>query len=199
MKENSPESIQAATTLCYQGVVPVEWESLKGPPEQELLHRYEHDNAVLLQGMTVMDEQPVVEREEELSSLGQELQRIDYKLNLVLELLAQALRSWRKLPIPVPVRLNVEGVSWCSRERLPVNEPVMVRLYLSPVFPNPFVASGRVESLQEEAEGYRVSVRFDGLGSQVRDALEKMVFRQHRRDVARARMRRRADGEGGSS
>ncbi len=199
MKQSSAEEEKTTAALCYRGVVPVEWERLQQPVDVALQKSREHDNAVLLQGLLVMDEQPMVEHEEELSAFGQELQRIDYKLNLVLELLTQTLRSWRRLPSPVPVELCVDGVSWCSGEELSVGERVAVKIYLSPVFPNPFVTSGEVTSVEGEREGYRIAVRFDGLGSQVRDALEKMVFRQHRRDVARARQRRRTDEGGGVS
>ncbi len=199
MKQSSLESPKTATTLCYQGVVPVEWEQLTLPVDSALRQRYEHDNTVLLQGLLVVDEQPPIEHEEELSAFGQELQRIDHKLNLILELLTQTLRSWRKLPAPVPVELSVERVSWRAEEILPAGKQVMVKLYLSPIFPNPFVVTGAVVSGQEEKDGAWVSIHIDSLGAQVQDALEKLVFRQHRRDVARARLRRQTGEEGGVS
>ncbi len=163
---------------------------MKQPADAASQQHYEHDNAVLLQGLLVVDEQPVIEHDEELSSLGQELQRIDHKLNLVLELLSQTLRSWRNLPAPVPVRLTIDGVEWSSSQELPMDEPVLLKLYLSPVFPNPFVATGKVQSCRSNGEHtYAVFVRFDELGGQVQDVLEKVVFRQHRREIARARLR----------
>ncbi len=197
MKQQESEEQEEVTLLGYQGVLPVEWERLDSPVDTATRRRQEHDNTVLLQGLLVLDEQPKVEHEEELSAFGQELQRIDYKLNLVLELLTQTLRSWRKLPEPVAVELSVEKVNWCTAEPPPQGEPVLVKLYLSPIFPNPFVATGKVTSVRRGEETNRVEVRFDGLGAQVHDALEKMVFRQHRRDVARARQRQRtASGPG---
>ncbi len=190
MQQNDTHGKNSSTALCYQGVVPVEWDLLSGSVGAALRQRYQHDNIILLQGLLVVDEQPkpVLEHDEELSSLGQELQRIDHKLNLLLELLSQTLRSWRSLPPPTPVRLTVDGVEWDSDEPLPVGEPVQLRIYLSPVFPNPFVVSGQVRSCRPKEEGgSHVSVRFDELGGQVREVLEKMVFRQHRREVARRR------------
>ncbi len=191
MKQNNLDNKDMLTALCYQEVIPVEWELLKQPVNAAQQQRYQHDNAVLLQGLLVVDEQPIVEHDEELSSLGQELQRIDHKLNLVLELLSQTLRSWRSLPPPVPVRLTVDGVEWDSEQELPTGEPVLLKLYLSPVFPNPFIATGRVQSCRiREDHNPTVTVGFDELGGQVRDALEKVVFRQHRRKVAQARLRK---------
>ncbi len=190
MKQNNLDK-QVLAALCYQGVIPVEWELLKQPGDAVSQQGYQHDNTVLLQGLLAVDEQPVMEHDEELSSLGHELQRIDHKLNLVLELLSQTLRSWRSLPVPVPVRLTVDGVEWDSGQELPVGEPVLIKLYLSPVFPNPFIASGRVQSShQGDGCSNSASVCFDDLGGQVRDVLEKVVFRQHRREVARARSAR---------
>ncbi|HHS83851.1 MAG TPA: hypothetical protein ENK38_02865 [Gammaproteobacteria bacterium] len=191
MKQNNLDNKDMLTALCYQEVIPVEWELLKQPVNAAQQQRYQHDNAVLLQGLLVVDEQPIVEHDEELSSLGQELQRIDHKLNLVLELLSQTLRSWRSLPPPVPVRLTVDGVEWDLEQELPTGEPVLLKLYLSPVFPNPFIATGRVQSRRiREDHNPTVTVGFDELGGQVRDALEKVVFRQHRRKVAQARLRK---------
>ncbi len=191
MKQNNPGNYnEELTTLCYQEVIPVEWELLKEPADVASQQRYQHDNAVLLQGLLVVDEQPAIEHDEELSSLGQELQRIDHKLNLILELLSQTLRSWRNLPVPVPVRLAVDGVEWSSEQELPIGALVLLKLYLSPVFPNPFTATGSVQSCQSTgAHAYTVSVCFDEIDGPVRDALEKLVFRQHRREVARARLR----------
>ncbi len=184
---------EALTALCYHSVIPVECGLLQEPANAALRQRHQHDNAVLLQGLLVVDEQPVMEHDDELSSLGQELQRIDHKLNLVLELLSQTLRSWRSLPAPTSVRLTVDGVEWNSEEELPVDEPVLLRLYLSPVFPNPLVVTGRVQDCRNSGDKFIISVCFDELGRQVREALEKLVFRQHRRKVARERSRK-ADG-----
>ncbi len=192
-QQDDSDNRSSLGVLHYQEVVPVEWELLEQPIDAALQQRYRHDNAILLQGLLVVDEQPVIEHDEEYSALGQELQRIDHKLNLILELLSQTLRSWRSLPPPVPIRLTVDGVEWRCDQELPAGQPILLRLYLSPVFPNPFVATGIVQPGRGDGA---VSVCFDELGGPVGEALEKLVFRQHRRRVARLRLRKSGDEQG---
>jgi len=181
--DNSEESVP----LCYQDVIPVEWELLKQPADAALQQHTRHDNIILLQGLLTVDEQPVIEHDEELSSLGQELQRIDRKMNLVLELLSQTLRSWRSLPMPVSVKLTTGNAEWTVDRELPVGEPILIRFYLSPVLPNPFIVTGKVQLCNKREGRNHALVLFDGLGGQVRDVLEKVIFRQHRRQIAIAR------------
>ncbi len=176
--------------LCYQDLIPVEWEPLRRPLDAGQRQRYQRDNVALLQGVLLVDEQPVIEHDEELSALGQELQRIDHKLNLVLELLSQALRSWRKLPDPVAVRITSEGIRWEGEEGPPEGSSVLLKLYMSPIVPNPLMVDGTVLPPAAGAGGGWNEVRFTPLDTRIRDLLEKVVFRQHRRQIARQRTRK---------
>lgn len=179
-------------TLCYQDLVPVEWEPLRHPLDAGQRQRYQRDNVVLLQGVLLVDEQPIIEHDEELSALGQELQRIDHKLNLVLELLSQTLRSWRKLPDPVAVRITADAVQWEAAEGPPEDSAVLVKLYMNPAVPNPLVVWGTVCSrFVRDGSGWS-EVRFEQLDTQVQELLEKVVFRQHRRQIAQRRTQKQA-------
>ncbi len=182
----------SSPALCYQDLIPVQWELLERPLDEAQRQRQQHDNALLLQGLLMVDEQPVIEHDEELSALSQELQRIDHKLNLVLELLSQTLRSWRNLPDPVAVRITSGGVQWESGEELPEGAAILLKLYMSPVFPNPFIVGGTVQPTHTEGERSWSTVRFGPLDAQVLELLEKVVFRQHRRQIARQRSRKQA-------
>lgn len=180
----------SSPALCYQDLIPVEWELLQHPLDAAQRQRHQHDNAVLLQGVLMVDEQPVIEHDEELSALGHELQRIDHKLNLVLELLSQTLRSWRNLPDPVAVRITSAGVQWEGAEGPPEGSAVLLKLYMSPVVPNPFIVGGSVRPKLSRGDSAWNEVHFEQLDAQVLDLLEKVVFRQHRRQIARQRSRK---------
>lgn len=112
--------------------------------------------------------------------LSAQLQRLDQKLDLLLGLVGQWLARELTLPAPQPVRLSVRGAVW--QASLPPGSGC-ITLYLRPALP---VALQLPAKLQALADG-NVLAEFQGLDPSVVDALERYVFRQHRRAVAQAR------------
>lgn len=108
------------------------------------------------------------------------LQRVDQKLDLLLGLVGQWLTRELTVPAPQPVRLGVRGVLW---QAALAPGPGSVSVYLRPGLPAALQLPARLHTL---ADG-QVLAEFHGLDPQLTDALERYIFRQHRRAVAQAR------------
>lgn len=109
-----------------------------------------------------------------------QLQRLDQKIDLLLNLVGQWLTRELALPAPRPARLGVRGVLW----RADVSPGAgRVDIYLRAGLP---VALSLPAVLQPAADG-QVLAEFQGLDAAVMESLERYIFRCHRRAVAQAR------------
>lgn len=121
------------------------------------------------------------------SDIAAEIQRLDFKINIVLELVAQLVVSGRQRPATVPVTLNPSWVVFGSADDAPSpGARVAIELYLDQRFPFPFVLHGVADSVDKDASGSRCSkVVLEPFSDSVQELFEKYIFRCHRRHVAR--------------
>src|ERR1700688_3147519 len=84
--------------LAYQDVLPVQWMALWEPPDRFDLLRLEGDNLLLLQACVAAEERRERDKNEELGPLAAEIARLDFKLNLVMQLLAKLVSKHRMPP-----------------------------------------------------------------------------------------------------
>ena len=76
--------------LAYHDVLPVEWKPLPRPLDRFELIGLDESNTLLLQACIAVEEHPARDKDEDLGPLAGELARLDFKLNLVLQLLGKA-------------------------------------------------------------------------------------------------------------
>jgi hypothetical protein len=153
------------------------------------LARLNTDNHQLLGAESSLDEVRVHEAlKDESPALLHELQRLEYKVNILLRLTAElALRS-SGLPPAERVRLSSHALEWFGEQTPPTGSTGQLSIYINPALPQPLripcvVAGERIN------EGSRsTQLRFVGLSDAVVDMLEKLIFRHHRRLVAGARL-----------
>lgn len=126
---------------------------------------------------------------EQNNPVWRELVRLDAKLNLLLDFVDRLLSHQQELPVPIRVRFNALGISWASARITPIiGQEGIVSLFLDPFRTQPLLLPGKVvESAKEEANSIWTTVVFDGLSEQVAELLERLVFRQHRRQIAESR------------
>lgn len=169
--------------LFCEDVLPITWRLLDvPPPEHEIAHANEA-NELLLRVFAGMEER--VPRRDELNEMAQELVRIETKLDLFLDLLSDLLRQTMTLPTPIPVRYSGSVVIWGPVVTPPpVEALVAIDLYLSPRIPRSLHLFARMEGLTDKGE---IRACFVGMGVDVQEGLEKLVFRHHRRAVAQSR------------
>ena len=178
--------------LSYQDTLPLACAHLQGEPSFSDFMRFDERNASLLKTLA-SDEQTRREPEPSLEALMQEIDRLDQKLNLVTELLADLVRREVVVPPPQPFRLSSAGVSFEYSEAESVGEGdwMQVSLFLLANVPRPLEFAGRVVRSNPDfvAENW-LTVSFEQVNEVVESALDRLVFKHHRREVAMRRVKR---------
>jgi hypothetical protein len=174
--------------LIFEEALPVTW--APGPLADSLgLSRLNGDNHQLLGAEASLDEVRVHEAlKDESPALLHELQRLEYKVNILLRLTAEYAMRNSGLPGPARVRLSSRGLEWFGESTPAVGETGLLSLYINPALPQPLKIACIAASERVDA-GVRVAqLRFSGVSDSVIDMLEKLIFRHHRRLVAGARL-----------
>ena len=173
--------------LYYESNIPLVWRVLKSLPGDNALVTINEDNSRFLKALAALSE-AAPESAEELVQTAAELQRIDLKLNLLLEIVGQLLANQLTLPEPTQVRLGHVGIEWLAQECPPPGAQLCLEVYLRTDLPSPLKFHGVAVSVDPESGSgstdKRVQVRFVGLSTALQDDLEKFIFRRHRRSIA---------------
>jgi hypothetical protein len=174
--------------LIFDEVLPVVW--TPGPLAEGLsLARLNADNHQLLGAESSLDEVRVPEAlKDESSALVHELQRLEYKVNILLRLTAELALRNNGLPPPQRVRLSSSALEWFAPQMPVIGSSGLLAVYINPALPQPVkipcvVAGERVLDNVRAAQ-----MRFSGLSDAVTELLDKLIFRHHRRLVAGARL-----------
>jgi Atypical PilZ domain, cyclic di-GMP receptor len=174
--------------LIFEESLPVGW--TPGPLAEGLvLARLNTDNHQLLGAESSLDEVRVHEAlKDESPALLHELQRLEYKVNILLRLTAElALRS-SGLPPAERVRLSSHAVEWFGEHTPPTGGTGQLSIYINPALPQPLRIPCVVAGQRIIEDSRATQLRFVGLSDAVVDMLEKLIFRHHRRLVAGARL-----------
>ncbi len=110
-----------------------------------------------------------------------ELARLESKLNAIMELFALVLERELAPPSAIPVRFNAFGAEWSGGAAYSAGTPILVRIHLEacPALPLEFAAT----ALEAPEPGWSAA-SFEGLKPALGEAMARMVFREHRRQVA---------------
>ena len=174
--------------LAYEDRLPFAWQPMPATMSATWLARLnESDQSVL--GVIAALEEHRSDASEDNGAVGQELQRVDAKLNLLLELVNRLLAREQSLPDDCAVRFNAYGIEWDAAAAAPaVDSEGIAMLHLDACRALPLQLPVRiVESVAVDASTTRVAAVFTGVAESVQQAIERFVFRQHRRQVAEQR------------
>jgi hypothetical protein len=168
--------------VCYDGLLHVACD-IAGMPEPRELVLLNERNASLLATVSSLDERRVDVVEDD-SALTQDLARLDAKLNAVIELVNRLALPTAALPPRIAVRFNAIAAE-LPAEKLPVaGTRVLLRIHFDACRALPLELPGHIAPAADDHVGLVV---FEGLSEAVREAIEKLAFRQHRRQIAEAR------------
>ena len=168
--------------LAVQDVLPVLWRPAAAPPDPQSLAGLSERNYQILQAWDDLEDRGPVELSDENSPLGTELQRLDRKLSLLLELVGQILCVNQPRPPAVAVRFNALGAEWCPSQAPPeVGAPGTVEIYLRECVAQPLRFAGSVTAVTSD----ELTVRFVPLEDAVASLIGRIAFRRHRRQIAR--------------
>jgi hypothetical protein len=192
--------------LVFDEALPVAW--TPGPLPQGLaLARLNADNAQLLGAESSLDEVRVHDTlKDESPALVHELQRLEYKLNVLLRLTADLALQSRALPPAQHVKLTSRALEWFGDVTPAVGSTGLLAVYINSALPQPLkipctVVGERLRvdarlpddvqlqdaALLQDAERV-VQLQYSGLSETVVEQIDRLIFRHHRRLVAGARL-----------
>jgi len=121
---------------------------------------------------------------DEESPLGQDLQRLDSKLNVLMAMLDQLLQRDAELPPRMRISFNALGAV-LPRSSWPAgHERALLRLHFDGCLALPLELPAHVV---QERDADHIFVSFEIADEATCDAIERLVFRHHRRKVAERR------------
>ncbi|HEX6999688.1 MAG TPA: PilZ domain-containing protein [Gammaproteobacteria bacterium] len=193
MNEALPSSLPAAdlAVLGHQvfcdDEIPVGWSAVQALPDDHELARMNARNEVVLRTLALVEEHDETHTEDAERA---EMHRVEAKVNLVLELLADLVAAQHGALPARWVRFNSRGICWEADEPLPPDTLLRVVCYAAAAWPVPLKLHVRVASSDPGGAGFRICARIEGLSAGAANWLEKLVFRRHRRAVAQSRAAR---------
>lgn len=155
------------------------------PPDEAQLARINADNRQLLsEDASLEDTRRVEVLKEESMALVQELQRIEFKLDAVLRLLAAMHLRGEGTPAPHKVRLTPTALEWFGDNAPATGSIGVLELHLNRNLPQalrlPCVAVG----IRHEGAVRVTQFQFESLSEIVKELIGRFIFRQHRRLIA---------------
>lgn len=169
--------------LAIEDRVPLFWTPI---PELPRGHRLMLENAGNEALMFACDglEEPHREYDDSDDVLDA-LRRMESKIDLLLKIVAEWLPRPDGIPPECDIRLNAYGLQWNDDQVPEVGSLIRVNLFLCPTLPKCLKLYGRV--LRVEALGSAPLIVFEGMSPTCRDALQRLVFSRHRREIAHSR------------
>lgn len=158
----------------------VAFEPMPDAPDASSQMLLQAEARLLLTRLLALDESTAARTEEDKEP-NPDLQRLERKLDLVLELLSLRLLDDGSAPPERAVRLSASAACWqADDDRIRDGEFGVLSVYLHRLMPRPLRLPVQVMSLQSQ----RVQVRFLPLDEESEELLLRYVFLQHRRDLA---------------
>jgi hypothetical protein len=184
--DESIDTVVLYDQLAYHDVLPVQWMALPSPPDRFELIGLEEANLLLLQACVSVEEHPARDKNEDLGPLAGELARLDFKLNLVMQLLSR-LVAREKMPPATDINFNGLGASWTFVGRPPsLGEHGLLRVQLRSSLPQPLELPAEVVAV----DAGTAKVKFPGLSEALVESIQRLAFLRHRRQIADVRKAR---------
>lgn len=177
MTDQTQESLGAG--LVLQDRVPLRWR----PAQDDDPSRLQLANEETLRVILSLDAHHV-EAGDENPELVHEIERLESKINLLLELVGQVLARQLQVPEAVAVRLSAREIAWQSPVSAPTTGGGIVELYVCIRYPRPLLLPVRFRPAR--IQGW-VHADLGELGEPVQELMEKLIFRHHRRQIAATR------------
>lgn len=170
--------------ICLDGRLPAVCRRVGSYWSDAELAMLNEGNLLLLEALLLMDSQRVVDVDD-TAGYHQDLLRLEAKTDLLITMVSRLLNRQEGRPPLAAVVLSSQALVWVDGLVGAVDGLCEVDLYLSPLAAAPLTLTGR---LTEPGR-----LQLTGIGPALQSALEKYLFRQHRRAVADARNNRQGD------
>lgn len=180
---NSPALDTAPTAqLACQVSLPLCWHAgLQAPDRNEPLHARNLCHLHTIEALeSSLNLTAAADVENELRA---DMQRVERKLDSLLQLMSAMLAQQSKQPEIQHIYLGVDRLRWHSEAPL-IAGAGRIALYLHPCLSEPIVFPGQLQLLSPLGE---VECLLDPLPDTLADAYAGYIFRRHRREIAQAR------------
>jgi hypothetical protein len=173
--------------LVFEDTLPIAF--VAGPaPDDAQLARINADNKQLLgEDASLEDTRRVEVLKEESMALVQELQRLEFKLDAILRLLATMRARDSSTPLARKVRFTASALEWIGDGAPAAGSIGMIELYLNRSLPQALRLPCVVVANRHEAGATVAQLQFEHVSDVVKELIERFIFRQHRRLVAGSR------------
>jgi hypothetical protein len=181
------EGPAAGSELSWEDRLPLAWRPIPAASGNEIAHLY--DAALTrLHAILSVGEALAADPTEEAAPRAQEWLRLEARLNLLLAMVGELLAAQRPAPAPRTVRLGGAWIEWEDPQPPAPGDALAIDLYLNPALPDAVTLPAVVRSVGGAGTGSAaVRATFPDLPPSVRNAIEKLIFRWHRRRVAEQR------------
>jgi hypothetical protein len=178
--------------LIHEAELPMRWSIVEAKPTGSEVSRAWRRNGQLLQILLASEDHKSSLLDEQ-GERSQELQRVEAKLDLLLALVSELVREERAPGQELPLKLGAGGLSWMGSGAAPApGQYVWIELALDPFLPGPLPLPAKVLEVEKGLEVFTVLAAFVGQDEELRELLQKVLFRYHRRTVARIKAERRS-------
>jgi hypothetical protein len=171
---------EGATLLTWDGVIPIAFVPGSAVTDDRMIAHRVAANLRVLHTCEALEERRA-EIEEDLSGAPESV-RLERKIDLLIELVGHWVSRSGLRPAAAVARLSVGGVSWSPGAPVPsVGAVGSVELFLREGVAESLRLPGRIVAMDPDGQ---VTVAFVALSEAEGEALERFIFRQHRRTVA---------------
>lgn len=168
--------------VSYFTIIPLSWRP-EAEPSADDIAIWMHGDVTLLRALSTIEAmQP--ERDADMGgSVGKVLERLEFKIDLTLSLVAKLLAENAVLPSTRPAFVSAEGMEWIGKEAASEGDDIVISAYISPKLPQPLLLPAKIKAVQQEPGGTRIYATFTHLNEEAQDWLSRTVFRYHRRAI----------------
>jgi hypothetical protein len=173
--------------LVFEDSLPLAW--APGPlPQGAELARLNAENQQLLGAVASLEQARLHEPlKDESPAVMQELQRLEFKLDILLRLTAEISMRHAALPAPRRLRLAARGLEWLDCAPGAASGTGVLHLYVNPALPQSLKLPCRVAGERLIAGEPSTQFEYHGVGEPVVELIDKFIFRHHRRSIAGAK------------
>ena len=183
---SNPTSSVARPGPVLHGLFPLVWEPCPDEPGEHARRAVDEANITTLRNCLLLDSR-AHDALEDREQVTPEIQRLEQRMNLVIDLLAHVLSRELQLPTPVSCEVSRDAVVWTGESLPAAGERVKLSLYLNPQYPRPLILYGKIDSPETRADGQFVRLVLSELPELVAEGLDRLIFRDHRRRVAQTK------------
>lgn len=178
--------------LNYTDHLPLEW-TPQGHVAVDDTQRLT-TNLYVLEAVAAVEDNASDRLHEEQPELHLELQRLDAKLQLLLDMVARLLSRDGRFPRRHTVRIAVDRIDIAAgMDGMAVGDEGVLYLHLHPAIPVPLLLPGAIVDDTRDDAGQWLHFQPDSLSEAESEALSRHVFRHHRRSIAAARQAETGD------